>query len=95
MTKAVGRLLRAVPQFAVADVARTAAYYRDVLGFEIAGYWDGAGTSAAALHLHPVGATMPACAAGRHRSAGRAAPTCPDDERARNLPRAECADDGR
>jgi catechol 2,3-dioxygenase-like lactoylglutathione lyase family enzyme len=31
----------AVPQFTVPDVVRTAEYYRDVLGFEIAGYWDG------------------------------------------------------
>jgi hypothetical protein len=33
--------LAAVPQFTVADVVRTAEYYRDVLGFDIAGYWDG------------------------------------------------------
>jgi uncharacterized glyoxalase superfamily protein PhnB len=31
----------AVPQFTVPDVVRTSEYYRDVLGFEIAGYWDG------------------------------------------------------
>lgn len=31
----------AVPQFTVRDVVRTAQYYRDVLGFEVAGYWDG------------------------------------------------------
>lgn len=31
----------AVPQFTVPDVGQTAEYYRDVLGFEIAGYWDG------------------------------------------------------
>src|SRR5215475_12075415 len=31
----------AIPQFTVPDVARTAEYYRDVLGFQIAGYWDG------------------------------------------------------
>jgi catechol 2,3-dioxygenase-like lactoylglutathione lyase family enzyme len=31
----------AVPQFTVADLVRTAEYYRDVLGFQIAGYWDG------------------------------------------------------
>ena len=31
----------AVPQFAVTDLVRTAEYYRDVLGFQIAGYWDG------------------------------------------------------
>jgi catechol 2,3-dioxygenase-like lactoylglutathione lyase family enzyme len=30
-----------VPQFAVQDVVRTAEYFRDVLGFQIAGYWDG------------------------------------------------------
>ena len=35
------RFEAAVPQFTVADVVRTAEYYRDVLGFEIAGYWDG------------------------------------------------------
>jgi catechol 2,3-dioxygenase-like lactoylglutathione lyase family enzyme len=34
------RLEAAVPQFTVPDVVRTAEYYRDVLGFEIAGYWD-------------------------------------------------------
>ena len=32
---------RAVPQFTVSDVVRTAQYYQDVLGFQIAGYWDG------------------------------------------------------
>jgi catechol 2,3-dioxygenase-like lactoylglutathione lyase family enzyme len=31
----------AVPQFTVPDVVQTAEYYRNVLGFEIAGYWDG------------------------------------------------------
>ena len=31
----------AVPQSAVADLVRTTEYYRDVLGFQIAGYWDG------------------------------------------------------
>lgn len=31
----------AVPQFTVRDVVQTAEYYRDVLGFQIAGYWDG------------------------------------------------------
>lgn len=30
-----------VPQFTVADVVQTAAYYRDVLGFGVNGYWDG------------------------------------------------------
>jgi uncharacterized glyoxalase superfamily protein PhnB len=31
----------AVPQFTVPDVTRTAEYYRDVLGFKIASFWDG------------------------------------------------------
>jgi hypothetical protein len=31
----------AVPQFTVPDVVRAAEYYRDVLGFQIAGYWNG------------------------------------------------------
>ena len=31
--------IAAVPQFAVADLVRTTEYYRDVLGFQIAGYW--------------------------------------------------------
>jgi catechol 2,3-dioxygenase-like lactoylglutathione lyase family enzyme len=31
----------AVPQFRVPDVVQTAEYYRDVLGFQIAGYWNG------------------------------------------------------
>jgi catechol 2,3-dioxygenase-like lactoylglutathione lyase family enzyme len=35
------RFKAAVPQFTVPDVVHTAQYYRDVLGFEIAGYWDG------------------------------------------------------
>lgn len=35
------RLRAAVPQFTVPDLVRTAEHYRDVLGFEIAGYWDG------------------------------------------------------
>ena len=30
-----------VPQFTVPDLIQTAEYYRDVLGFQIAGYWDG------------------------------------------------------
>jgi GNAT superfamily N-acetyltransferase/catechol 2,3-dioxygenase-like lactoylglutathione lyase family enzyme len=34
-------IFAAVPQFTVPDLVRTAEYYRDVLGFEIAGYWDG------------------------------------------------------
>ena len=33
------RFAGAVPQFSVPDVVRTAEYYRDVLGFKIAGYW--------------------------------------------------------
>src|ERR1700687_2751991 len=37
----------AVPQFTVPDLVRTAEYYRDVLGFQIAGYWDGAHVSLA------------------------------------------------
>lgn len=39
------RLIAAVPQFTVQDLVRTAEYYRDVLGFQIAGYWDGARVS--------------------------------------------------
>ena len=35
------RFESAVPQFAVPDLVQTAEYYRDVLGFQIAGYWDG------------------------------------------------------
>lgn len=35
------RLKAAVPQFTVPDLVRTAEYYRDVLGFQIADYWDG------------------------------------------------------
>jgi catechol 2,3-dioxygenase-like lactoylglutathione lyase family enzyme len=35
----------AVPQFSVPDLVRTAEYYRDVLGFQIAGYWDGESVS--------------------------------------------------
>src|SRR5262245_11649140 len=34
------RFNRAVPQFTVPDLRRTAEYYRDVLGFTIQGYWD-------------------------------------------------------
>ena len=37
----------AVPQFTVPDVVRTAEYYRDVLGFRIAGYWNGSRASLA------------------------------------------------
>jgi len=35
------RFEAATPQFTVPDLVRTAEYYRDVLGFKIAGYWDG------------------------------------------------------
>jgi catechol 2,3-dioxygenase-like lactoylglutathione lyase family enzyme len=35
------RVVAVVPQFAVPDLVRTEEYYRDVLGFQIAGYWDG------------------------------------------------------
>jgi uncharacterized glyoxalase superfamily protein PhnB len=35
------RFEAAVPQFTVPDVVRTAEHYRDVFGFQIAGYWDG------------------------------------------------------
>ena len=41
MTATTTRFDVAVPQFTVSDVVETAEYYRDVLGFEIAGYWDG------------------------------------------------------
>jgi len=37
----------AVPQFAALDLVRAAEYYRDVLGFQIAGYWDGENVSLA------------------------------------------------
>ena len=30
-----------MPHFRVPNVVRTAEYYRDVLGFQLAGYWDG------------------------------------------------------
>jgi len=39
------RFEAAVPQFTVPDLIQTAEYYRDVLGFRIAGYWDGARVS--------------------------------------------------
>jgi len=39
--------IAAVPQFTVPDLVRTAEYYRDVLGFQIAGYWDGESVSQA------------------------------------------------
>ena len=35
------RFKRAAPQFTVSDVVRAAQYYRDILGFQIASYWDG------------------------------------------------------
>src|SRR5436305_9813528 len=35
------RFESAVPQFTVPDLVQTGEYYRDVLGFQIAGYWDG------------------------------------------------------
>ncbi len=35
------RFTAIVPQFTVLDLVRTAEYYRDVLGFQITGYWDG------------------------------------------------------
>ena len=35
------RVVRLVPHFRVPDVAKTAEYCRDILGFEIDGYWDG------------------------------------------------------
>ena len=40
------RFQSAVPQFTVPDLVRTVEYYRDVLGFQIAGYWDGERASA-------------------------------------------------
>lgn len=36
-----------IPQFTVPDVVHTAEYYRDVLGFRIASYWDGSRASLA------------------------------------------------
>ena len=39
------RFETATPQFTVPDLVRTVEYYRDVLGFEIAGYWDGENVS--------------------------------------------------
>ena len=41
------QLLAAIPQFTVPDLIRTAEYYRDVLGFNIADYWDGSKTTTA------------------------------------------------
>ena len=39
------RMLAAVPQFTVADLPATVQYYHDVLGFQVAGYWDGEGVT--------------------------------------------------
>src|SRR5258705_13822395 len=39
--------LSVVPQFTVPDLVRTVAYYRDVLGFDVMGYWDGTHVTAA------------------------------------------------
>lgn len=39
VTETTIRFQSVVPQFTVPDVVRTAEYYRDVLGFRIAGYW--------------------------------------------------------
>ena len=33
--------LAVTPQFTVPDIGRTVEYYRDVFGFQVAGYWDG------------------------------------------------------
>src|SRR5262249_9713789 len=46
-TRAVATIVfqSATPQFTVPDVVRTAEYYRDVFGFEIRSYWDGARVS--------------------------------------------------
>ena len=41
MKETPAELLAAVPQFAVEDVVRIAEYYRDILDFQMAGYWDG------------------------------------------------------
>ena len=49
--RATARLQSATPCFAVPDVVRTAEYYRDTLGFEILGYWNGAQVS---LEAQPV-----------------------------------------
>ena len=38
---AIIRFEAAIPQFTVSNVAQTAEYYRDVLGFQIVSYWDG------------------------------------------------------
>jgi catechol 2,3-dioxygenase-like lactoylglutathione lyase family enzyme len=44
--------IAAVPQFSVPDLVLTAEYYRDVLGFRIAGYWDGERVSPAGDASH-------------------------------------------
>ena len=44
------RFQSATPQFTVRDVVQTAEYYRDRLGFEILGYWDG---ERASREVHP------------------------------------------
>ena len=68
------RFRAAVPQFAVSDVVRTAEYYRDVLGFEIAGYWDGERvTEAPSTAATPRTSTSPASTRWP-RSSARAAP---------------------
>ncbi|MGH7552594.1 MAG: VOC family protein [Longimicrobiales bacterium] len=41
------RFAAVVPQFTVPDLVRTVKYYRDVLGFQVAGCWDGARVSPA------------------------------------------------
>lgn len=44
MTNQQNRAIRfssVAPQFSVPDVVGTVAYYRDVLGFTVCGYWDG------------------------------------------------------
>jgi uncharacterized glyoxalase superfamily protein PhnB len=51
-TKAV-RFNKVVPQFRVRDVIRTSEYYRDALGFETAGYWNGQ-----AVHFDPARPTV-------------------------------------
>jgi catechol 2,3-dioxygenase-like lactoylglutathione lyase family enzyme len=39
--------IAAVPQFAVPDLVRTVEYYRDVLGFQVDGFWNGESVSPA------------------------------------------------
>lgn len=41
--------LSVVPQFTVPDLVGTVAYYRDVLGFDVVGYWDGTQETAAPI----------------------------------------------